>query len=122
VKLLIDMNLSPLWVDFFAQHALDAVHWSSLGSPKTPDTGIMLHAVDNGYVVFTHDLDFGNLLAITQSRGPSVIQVRGQDVLPSAIGSAVMSAIEAARSHLESGALVTVDIARHRTRILPIGS
>ncbi len=36
----------------------------------------------NGYVVFTHDLDFGMMLALTQVAGPSVLQVRGQKVLP----------------------------------------
>ncbi len=36
----------------------------------------------SGYVVFTHDLDFGALLAASHAGGPSVIQVRAQDVLP----------------------------------------
>jgi len=38
-------------------------------------------AKDNGYVVFTHDLDFSALLAATQAECSSVIQVRTQDVL-----------------------------------------
>jgi predicted nuclease of predicted toxin-antitoxin system len=71
-------------------------------------------------VVFTHDLDFGMLLAARKSCGPSVIQVRTQDVLPSAIGDVVLRAIEAAREHLETGAIVTVDVARNRIRLLPI--
>ena len=36
----------------------------------------MAWARENGYVVFTHDLDFGTLLALTRDAGPSVIQVR----------------------------------------------
>jgi predicted nuclease of predicted toxin-antitoxin system len=50
----------------------------------------------------------------------AVIQVRAQDVLPSEIGDAVLRAIEAAREHLETGAIVTVDVARNRIRLLPI--
>jgi hypothetical protein len=38
------------------------------------------------YVVFTHDLDFGILLSLTQENGPSVIQVRALDTLPEALG------------------------------------
>lgn len=32
-------------------------------------------------VAFTHDLDFSALLAATQATGPSIIQVRAEDVL-----------------------------------------
>jgi len=42
----------------------------------------MAWARANGHVVFTHDLDFGTTLALTHAAGPSVIQVRGQNVLP----------------------------------------
>jgi len=35
----------------------------------------MSYAQDHGYVVFTHDLDFGTLLALTRARGPSVVLV-----------------------------------------------
>lgn len=33
-----------------------------------------------GYVVFTHDLDFGDILAATNADDPSVIQVRTQNL------------------------------------------
>jgi len=61
-------------------------------------------ARSNGYVVFTHDLDFGSVLAATQAQAPSVIQVRTQDVLPAHLGSVV----------------VTVDESRSRVRVLPL--
>ena len=120
MKLLVDMNLSPLWVPFFADHGIAAVHWSEAGRPTSSDREILEFAAANGYVVFTHDLDFGTLLAIHEANGPSVIQVRAQDVLPSAIGEAVVRAIRVAQIHLEQGALVTVDPARERIRLLPI--
>lgn len=44
---------------------------------------VMGWARENGHVVFTHDLDFGTLLALTRASGPSVVQVRAHDVLPS---------------------------------------
>ncbi len=60
------------------------------------------------------------MLAAQQPRSPSVLQIRSQDVLPQAIGDAVLRAIEASQSHLEAGALVTVDPIRERIRMLPI--
>lgn len=47
----------------------------------------------NGYVVFTHDLDFGALLAVTHAEGPSVIQVRTQDVTPDHLAPIVINAL-----------------------------
>ena len=80
----------------------------------------MDYAVANGFVIFTHDLDFGALLADRKTRQPSVIQIRTQDVLPTAIGSIVVRALKACRQQLEEGALVTVDPRRERIRLLPI--
>ena len=31
MKLLVDMNLSPSWVDRLARHGFEAVHWSTIG-------------------------------------------------------------------------------------------
>jgi predicted nuclease of predicted toxin-antitoxin system len=80
----------------------------------------MKHAEANGLVIFTHDLDFGSLLAARKIRGPSVIQVRAQDVLPATIGELVLRALSSTRSYLEAGALITIEAARHRVRLLPL--
>jgi predicted nuclease of predicted toxin-antitoxin system len=114
------MNLSPLWVPFLQQHGFEADHWSSLGSPSAPDAEIMDHARAGGFVIFTHDLDFGMLLALQGSVAPSVVQIRTQYVLPTAAGALVVNALNAARAHLESGALVTIDPVQHRIRLLPM--
>ena len=38
MKLLIGMNLSPLWVSFLAGQGMDAIHWSAVGRPKAADS------------------------------------------------------------------------------------
>ena len=78
-RLVVDISLSPLWVAVFAGHGWSAVHWSTIGDPGAKDRIVMAWARENGYVVFTHDLDFGTLLALTRGTGPSVIQVRTDD-------------------------------------------
>ena len=120
MKLLIDMNLSPLWVQFLAASGFDSVHWSDIGRPSAPDSEIMDHASANGLVVFTHDLDFGALLATRETRQPSFIQIRTQDTLPTVIGELVIRALSTSHTHLEAGALVTVDPNRNRIRLLPL--
>ena len=120
MKIVIDMNLSPEWVSVLESAGYKAVHWSTVGNPKAKDTTIMTWSVDNGYIVFTHDLDFGALLAISQADAPSVIQVRTQDVLPSKLGNLVLNALQQFQSELETGALVTINEAKAKARILPI--
>jgi predicted nuclease of predicted toxin-antitoxin system len=120
MKFLVDMNLSPFWVSFLNSHGFEAVHWSTIGQPSAPDPEILDFAASNSWIVFTHDLDFGTLLAGSRTHSPSVIQVRSQDVLPSAIGESVLRAIRATEGYLKAGALVTVEPLRHRIRLLPI--
>ena len=119
-KIVIDMNIPPTWVSVFEAAGYQAVHWSSVGDIKATDTAIMAWAVSNGYMVFTHDLDFGTLLAISEADTPSVIQVRTQDVFPDKLGKIVLAALLQFQSELETGALVTVNEAQAKARILPI--
>jgi predicted nuclease of predicted toxin-antitoxin system len=120
MKILIDMNLSPDWVDVFAGHDITAVHWSKVVDPRAEDSELMSWARVNQHVVFTHDLDFGAALALTQAESPSVIQVRTQDVTPAHLETSVVEVLKQNESLLETGALIVVDEGRSRVRILPL--
>lgn len=120
MKILIDMNLTPNWVEVFQFSGIEALHWSSVGDPAAKDSTIMKWAVDRGYIVFTNDLDFGTLLATTEANAPSVIQVRTQDVLPVTIKDLVINSLHQFKIELEEGALITIDEARSKARVLPI--
>lgn len=80
LPLLIDMNLSVEWVDFFRRHGREAVHWSTCGNPTAEDAVLMQWAARQRHILFTHDLDFATTLALTHVAEPSVIQVRSQRV------------------------------------------
>jgi predicted nuclease of predicted toxin-antitoxin system len=79
----------------------------------------MAWALANSCVVFTHDLDFGTMLALTHATGPSVLQVRGRSVLPEDIGPVVIAALRQHDAALTAGALVVVDSKESRVRVLP---
>lgn len=121
MKILLDMNLSPSWVGFLASEGFEAVHWMSVGSGREADRVLMDWATDQGFVVFTHDLDFSALLAATRARGPSVIQLRGQDVLPGTVGKDVVRVLRMRAPEITQGAIVTIDKVASRVRVLPIG-
>lgn len=114
------MNLAPAWCEAFFAEGWESRHWSTVGDPRATDGTIMEWARANGYVVFTHDLDFGTLLALTQDVGPSVVQLRAQDVLPENRGDVVVRALHQFETALQAGALVVIDEARARVRVLPL--
>jgi predicted nuclease of predicted toxin-antitoxin system len=122
VKILIDMNLSPRWVDVFFSHNIEAVHWSSIGRADAPDIEIMAYAKANNYVIFTHDLDFSAILSINHHQKPSVIQTRMGDISPVISGQLIINAVLAATAEIEKGALITIDLKKTRLRILPLNN
>jgi predicted nuclease of predicted toxin-antitoxin system len=122
MNLVIDMNLSPDWVPVLESAGHRAIHWSSVGSPQARDREILAWARERRQVVFTHDLDFGAILAATDADSPSVIQIRTQDPTPAHCGSIIVNCLNQHAFALEAGSLVTVDESRSRVRLLPLGS
>jgi predicted nuclease of predicted toxin-antitoxin system len=120
MKILIDMNLSPRWMKIFSENNIESLHWSHIGSSGAADSEIMTYAKANGYAVFTHDLDFGSILAATHNDKPSIIQIRTGDIDPSITAQLVITAIRTASEEIEKGALITIDLNKTRIRILPL--
>jgi len=120
MKIVLDMNLSPDWVLVLIKAGHDAVHWSTVGDPGASDRVIMAWAAENNFVVFTHDLDFAAILASSQLKTPSVIQLRSQDILPDVAAELLINALKQFATELEAGALVTINENKARARILPI--
>lgn len=120
MRLLVDMNLSPTWVPLLESAGFTARHWSTTGAANAPDAVIFSWARDHDYVVFTHDLDFGAMLAVTGAEAPSVFQIRTEDVSPDALGLRAISSLRRFAAELAAGALVVVDEGRDRVRILPL--
>jgi len=120
MKILVDMNLSPSWVDFLIINDIEAVHWSHINSPDAPDTEILTYAKLNDFSILTNDLDFGFILAITRGKKPSVIQMRAGVLGPDKIGGIVVSAINLLAVDIDRGALVTIDQNKTRVTLLPL--
>lgn len=120
MKLLIDMNLSPTWVETFARTGIEAVHWSALGAANASDVQIMAYAKFHNYVVLTHDLDFSTILAATKGDKPSVVQIRTGDIRPKTASAKIISALKQMEAELDGGALLTIHPDKARLRLLPL--
>ncbi len=114
------MNLSPRWVEALRAAGHEAVHWSAVGQWTASDRDIMRFARDNDFVVLTHDLDFGDILAATGGAKPSVVQIRASGLGVARIGAQVIGGLALCAEELIAGALVTIDASRTRIRLLPL--
>jgi predicted nuclease of predicted toxin-antitoxin system len=120
MKLLFDMNLSPLLVVLMRIDGWESIHWSTVGDPRASDRTILNWARKNEYWVITNDLDFGAILAATKAESPSVVQFRTQDVSPAHIKPILLNVLEQYKNYLESGAIISVNERNSRIRILPL--
>ena len=120
MKILIDMNLSPAWVPALKDAGFEATHWSRVGQANASDETVCAYARSHAFILLTHDLDFGAILAATHAEAPSVLQIRTQNVDPEYLSEMVVAALRECREYLERGALVSVDRSTRRVRILPI--
>ncbi|MBU2604012.1 MAG: DUF5615 family PIN-like protein [Actinobacteria bacterium] len=113
-------HLSPRRVDALAANGHEAVHWSGVGALDAADSILLDWAREHGAILLSCDLDFGAILAATHATGPSVIQIRGGDVLPAAIGDRVARLVSELEQELERGVLVSLDVDQARVRVLPL--
>jgi predicted nuclease of predicted toxin-antitoxin system len=120
MKFLADMGISPNTVLFLQQLGHEAVHISALGKPKAPDSEILLIARTEKRIVLTHDLDFGDLMAASQSKLPSVVIFRLGDMRPENVNNYLNVICQAHQQALEAGAILSVTERRIRVRQLPI--
>lgn len=114
------MNMSPRLADYLRDAGFDARHWSWLGRAEATDDTIAAYAVAEASVVVTHDLDFGAILAATAGLSPSVVIIRDDDLSVAALGEKLTTVLLDLAGELDTGALVIVDTARVRIRILPL--
>lgn len=120
MKVLVDMNLSPRWAERIQAAGIECIHWSSVGARTAPDPEVLEWARRNGHLVLTQDLDYGAILAASGAGGPSVMILRVSALPDEPMVFRVIAALRGASEDLEKGAIVTLDAARSRIRILPV--
>jgi predicted nuclease of predicted toxin-antitoxin system len=121
INIVVDMNMSPVWVELVSQKDINAVHWSTVGDPQETDRRILDWALSNDFIVLTRDLDFGIILAETRALNPSVIQVRIDSDDSNHARDLVLMVLRKHRSILLDGAFVSIDSDKERARVLPLG-
>ena len=120
MKFLADAGISPKTVAFLNAAGHDAVHVRQIGLQRALDADIVRRARQEGRVVLTFDLDFGQILALGVADSPSVVIFRLSDETSTSVNWKLEAVITERRAELEQGALILVEDGRYRMRPLPI--
>ncbi len=116
-----NMGISPRTVEFVRSLGHTAVHLHELGQDRLPDSAILSRAREQGAILLTSDLDFGDLLAASHAPLPSVVIFRLQPPMSAEkVNRYLLQVILDYSAELEAGALLSVNEARIRLRRLPI--
>lgn len=114
------MGISPKTVAFLRDSGQDAVHLLDEDLGKLADPDILTKARQEGRVLLTHDLDFGDLLAASGAALPSVVIFRLRNIRPEQVNRYVQAVLGEHGEMLEQGAVVSVTEGQLRLRTLPL--
>ena len=114
------MGISPITVQFLVGLGYGATHLGEQGLHRMPDPDILQKAREEGRVLLTHDLDFGDILAASGDQSPSVIVFRLHSMRPGSVNMYLTRVIHEFGDSLDDGSIISVTEGQIRCRQLPI--
>ncbi len=121
MRFLADMGVAQRIVDWLRENGHDAVHLREEALGRLPDPAIFQKAYDESRVLLTFDLDFGEILAMSEGMVRSVIIFRLHNTRTPHVIDRLRKVLADSSTALERGAIVVVEESRHRVRPLPLG-
>ena len=121
MRFLLDMGISPDVVSFLRSRGADASHLNDEGLARLDDHAILTKARNEGRVLVTHDLDFGELLAAAGAELPSVLLFRLRNMRPNAVNHYLQEILDHHADELVRGAIMVITETQIRVRSLPLG-
>jgi predicted nuclease of predicted toxin-antitoxin system len=120
LRFLIDNALSPLLAEGLRSAGHEAVHIRDYGMQSATDVAVLARAATENRILVSADADFGTLLVVSQTRGPSVILFRRAPRKPGAQLDLLLLNLPVIAEPLAKGSIVVIERTRIRVRDLPI--
>jgi len=120
MRFLADMGISPNTVAMLRGLGYDALHLHEQGLDRLQDPLILQKARDEGRILLTHDLDFGELIAASGARLPTIVVFRLRNMRPERVNRYLDGILNQHGEALKQGAIISVTEGQIRVRLLPI--
>lgn len=120
MKLIADVNISPITVKGLKEKGYDIIRVTEVLSPSASDNEIIKLAIKEDAVIVTQDLDFSAIIAKSGLRKPSVISIRTSDARPDFIAKLLLTLIPLIKNELHEGAIISVNEREYRVRKIPV--
>jgi predicted nuclease of predicted toxin-antitoxin system len=118
MRFLLNMNVCRAIADTLKELGQECVHARDVGLATADDRAVVEFARRDGRVIVTHDLDYGDLLMLSEGPGPSAIIFRLRRSSPSNMCQRLKEAWEPIRGAVQEGAIVVIEDAAVRIRPL----
>jgi len=119
VRFLADMGVSMRVVEWLRRGGHDVRHLREEGLQRLPNGEIFRKAVAEQRIVLTFDLDFGEIVALSEGRLTSVILFRLRNTRTPRVIERLSQVLAHCAREAEQGAVIVVEDSRHRVRRLP---
>ncbi|MEW6106205.1 MAG: DUF5615 family PIN-like protein [Bacillota bacterium] len=120
MRYLADHHISPRTVAPLKQKGFDIYRVSDVLPSDAKDFQILELARAERRAVITQDLDYSALLASTGYNRPSVVCLRLHNNRPGRLTAVLEKILPAIETDLQTGAIVVIEEARIRVRLLPL--
>jgi predicted nuclease of predicted toxin-antitoxin system len=118
MRFLADMGVAQRIVEWLRSEGHDTIHLREQGLQRLPNGEIFTKAAQEGRIILTFDLDFGELVALSGRDRVSIILFRLHNTRTPHVIDRLRKVLQDSGPALERGAIVVVEESRHRTRRL----
>ena len=102
------------------EQSYDSIHLRDEGLQALPDEEVFAKAGTEERVIVTIDLDFGEILSFSGEKIISTITFRVRNTRAAFLIRRLDAVLPNVLAHLERGAIVIIEDARYRVRLLPL--
>jgi predicted nuclease of predicted toxin-antitoxin system len=120
MRFLADVGLSPRIVEWLRTEGHDAIHLQEQHLERLADPAIFRKAIEEQRTLLTFDLDFAEIVALSQGGEASVVLFRLKNTRPAFVLSRLATVLAESGHLLRAGVIITLEDSRHRIRRLPI--
>jgi len=122
VRILADVHIAPRTVTHLRHLGHDVERVGDTLAPSSTDEEIVLAALKDDRVVLTQDLDLSTIVALSRRQAPSVVTLRLSSARIERVNARLEEVLPTIERNLATGALVTIEDRRIRSRSLPLGT